>query len=210
MTPAVRCSQSRSSASEAVPSLSTRLLPVLVARSASVTCRYRVARDPFNAVGADASVRVVTGGEVEDALRVRQHPERRRAADVQVPGVAEPAEQPGEVGDGAVEVEGVQGVHPGGDQGGGGGLPVVQPDPAVLQGVLLDRQCLVGVALQPGLVDHRPQDRDPVVAGGDGQVPVHERHRRRPSSWVVARATWRAFHACSRPSWTSAHSRGSR
>ncbi len=29
-------------------------------------------------------------------------------------------------------------------------------------------------------------------------------------SWVVARATWRALHACSRPSWTSAQSRGSR
>ena len=49
MTPESRCSQSRSSASEAVPSLSTRLLPLLVARSARDTCRYRVPRDPFSA-----------------------------------------------------------------------------------------------------------------------------------------------------------------
>ena len=77
----------------------------------------------------------------------------------------------------AVEVERVQGVQPGGEQGGGGGLAVVQPDPAVFQGVLLDRGGLVGVAPQPGLVEDRVQRRHPVVPAGDREVPVHERHR---------------------------------
>ena len=93
------------------------------------------------------------GGEVEGALRVREHPERRGAADVEVPVVAEPAQHPGQVADRAVEVERIQGVEPGGDQGGGGGLAVVQPDPAVVQGGLLDRGGLVRVAAQPGLVE---------------------------------------------------------
>ena len=92
--------------------------------------------------------------------------------------VTQPAQQAREVADGAVEVERVQGVEAGGDQGGGGALAVVQPDPAVLQGVLLDRGGLVRVAAQSGLVQDRVHRRDPVRPGGDSQVPVHERHRR--------------------------------
>ncbi len=139
-------------------------------------------REPFRPVGTAASgarcgAGAGAGGEVERPLRVREQAERGGAADVQGAVVAEPAHQPGQVGDGAVEVEGVQGVQPGGEQGGGGGLPVVQPHAAVVQGVLLDRGGLVGVAPQPGLVQDRVQHRQPVVPAGDGQVPVHERDR---------------------------------
>ena len=54
---------------------------------------------------------------------------------------------------------------------------MVEPDAAVLEGELLDRGGLVGVAVQPGLVQHRVQGQDPVVPSAHRQVPVHERHR---------------------------------
>ena len=134
-----------------------------------VTCRNSVARDPFRPSRpapirpgrsvAAGSVDCVVGwsglgavGEVEGALGVGEQAEGGGLADVEGAVVAEPAQDAGEVPDGGLQVEGVEGVEAGGDVGGGGGGAVVEPDAAGVQGGLLDAGGLVGVAAQHRLV----------------------------------------------------------
>ena len=94
--------------------------------------------------------------------------------------VTEPAQDTGEVADGGLQVERVEGVEAGGEIGGGGRGPVVEPDPAGVQGFLFDPGGPVRVAALDRLVHQLgqlPRRRGLVAAGGHGEVPVHEPDR---------------------------------
>ena len=146
-----------------------------------------MARAPFRQAGVRGRLacrgrRVGVGavGEVEAALRVREQAQGGRLPLVEGSGVAEAGEDAGQVGEGGLQVERVEGVQAGGEVGGGGRGAVVEPDATGVQGGLFDAGGLVGVAAQHGLVDQlvEPARRQGPVAGGDHrQVPVHEVHR---------------------------------
>jgi hypothetical protein len=81
---------------------------------------------------------------------------------------------------------------------------------AAVQGGLFPAGRGLGVAALQGFVDQPGQVAGDLVAGrGHREVPVHEPDRGLGEG-VVSWAAWRAFQACNDPSWTNAHSLGSR
>jgi hypothetical protein len=130
-------------------------------------------------------------------LRVGEQSQGGGLALVEGAGVAEPGQDAGQVADGGPQVQRVEGVQAGGEVGGGGGGAVVEPDPAGVQGGLLDAGGPVGVAAQlaswtsslsrPGV---RVQFRVAITARCRSTKSTAARDRP-----VVRAATWRAFQA---------------
>ena len=86
--------------------------------------------------------------QVQRPLRIREHADRLGPAYLEAVGVPEPAQAGGEVGQGVVEVQGVERVQPHVDLGGARAAVVDQGDMAGGQGCLLVGGRPVGVVVQ--------------------------------------------------------------
>ena len=138
--------------------------------------------------------------QVQRPLRVGEHADRLGPADLEAVGVPEPAQAGGEVGQGVVEVQGVEGVQAHVDLGGGRAAVVDQGDMAGGQGGLLIGGRPVRVVVQDRLLDDPADPEHGQVLGVAGQHLVHPgRHLEGQAAWSGRRPAGPATRARCRP-----------